>query len=271
MQCVYPRAAAGQRDSLSTGLNPNPKCLRRRRGTRGGCHATESLSFFNFFFRKFFSKFFANYFLISKLELTMSARANTPSSNAIMAKRRDTTPKPRAPATRAGAAARKYTDTSTNAGAELVDPNKPLNDKQKLFVKFWAEGESISTASAKAGYNDAATFAYRMTRMPNVLAMYSQLKAKYEEAGQMSRKKVMDGLLDAAEMAKLMAEPSTMVQAWKTIGQMCGYFAPVEHRMKVDVTGNVVIDRLNNLSDAELLKMITQPGAALPSLLGPDE
>ncbi len=177
---------------------------------------------------------------------------------ALSAKRVDTTPKKsKNTAGTTPAAARKNIDTSTNAGAELVDPNKPLTEKQSLFVKYWAEGESISSASARAGYNDAATFAYRMTKMPNVLALYSQIKAKYEEAGQMTRKKVMDMLIESYDMAKLLAEPSTMVAAAREVGKMCGYYAPTEHKMKIDVTGNVVVDRLNNMSDAELLKLIT--------------
>lgn len=193
----------------------------------------------------------------------MTKRADTPQSNAIMAKRRDTTPKPRPAPTRAGAAVRKYVNTSTSAGAEAIDPNKPLTDKQTQFVKYWAEGETITTASAKAGYADDATFAYRLVKMPNVLALYSQIKSKYEEAAQMSRQKVMDMMLESYDMAKLLAEPATMVSAAREIGKMCGYYAPVEHRMKVDVTGNIVADRLNSMSDAELLKLITarQPDA----------
>lgn len=190
------------------------------------------------------------------------------------AQREDTTPKKKRSVRGANtgrgveAARLRGLDTSNLSAAEMAEvihPDKPLTDKQKLFVKFWAEGESISTASVRAGYNDSGTMAYRMVKMPNVLQLYHQIKAKYEEASQMSRTKVMDGLLEAAEMAKLMAEPSTMVQAWKTIGQMCGYFAPVEHRMKVDVTGNIVVDRLNGMSDAELLKVITSGAQQLLS------
>lgn len=194
-------------------------------------------------------------------KLTMTARANTPQSNAIMAKRADTTPKARAPSTNAGAAVRKYNSTATNAGAMLVDVNKELNDKQKLFVKFWAEGESITTASAKAGYNDAATYAYRMTKMPNVLRLYQSIKAQYEEAAQMSRQKVMDMLIESYDMAKLLAEPSTMVAAAREVGKMCGYYAPVEHKLKVDVSGNIVHTRLNSMSDSELLDLITKGNA----------
>ena len=152
--------------------------------------------------------------------------------------------------------------------AEVIHPDKPLTEKQKVFVKYWAEGETIANASAKAGYSHGATLAYRLVKYPNVLALYHQIKAKYEEAGQMTRQKVMDMLIESYDMAKLMAEPSTMVAAAREVGKMCGYYAPVEHKMKVDVTGNIVVDRLNSMSDAELLKLITTGNA--PLLNGPN-
>lgn len=192
----------------------------------------------------------------------MTARSTRPESIILSRKRADTTPKPK---TKRGAnangdiaTARKYKDTSTNAVAESVDPSKPLTEKQKLFVKYWAEGDAITTASARAGYSDGATLAYRMVKMPNVLALYDQYKLAYEEAAQMTRKKVMDMLLESYDMAKLLAEPSTMVAAAREIGKMCGYYAPVETRVKLDVSGNIVHQRLNSLSDAELIKLITE-------------
>jgi hypothetical protein len=39
---------------------------------------------------------------------------------------------------------------------------------------------------------------------------------------------------------------------------LCGYYAPVEHRVKVDVTGNIILDRMNSMSDAELLEVISK-------------
>jgi phage terminase small subunit len=144
--------------------------------------------------------------------------------------------------------------------AEVISPDKPLTDRQRDFVKFWAQGESISSAAIRAGYannGSGASIAYRMVKMPNILALKAKYEAEWIEENQMTRKRVMDGMLESIEMAKLMAEPATMIQGWKTIGQLCGYFAPVEHKMKVDVTGNIALDRLNSMSDAELLKIIT--------------
>jgi len=71
----------------------------------------------------------------------------------------------------------------------------------------------------------------------------------------------MDMHLEAFEMAKLMSEPATMVSAAREVGKMCGYYAPVEHKLKVDITGNIMVDRLNSMSDAELLKVITSGNA----------
>ena len=196
----------------------------------------------------------------------MTARSKDPAAMARSAKRADTTPKKKrvVRGTNSGRGVSEARSRGTNTSnlsaaemAEVISPDKPLTDKQKLFVKFWAEGESITTASVRAGYNDGASIAYRMVKMPNVLALKAQYEAKYEEAAQMTRQKVMDMMIESYDMAKLMSEPSSMVAAAREIGKICGYYAPVEHKMKVDVTGNIVVDRLNGMSDAELLKLIT--------------
>ncbi|NQW80042.1 MAG: terminase small subunit [Polaromonas sp.] len=148
--------------------------------------------------------------------------------------------------------------TTSAANAAEIDVDKPLTEQQRLFVEHWAKGDSITSAMLRAGYSEKGTgLGYRLVRQPNILALKAQYEAKYEASAEMSREKVMAGLMEAVEMAKLMSEPATMVSGWKTVGQMCGYFAPVEHRMKVDITGNIVIDKLNSMSDAELLKLIT--------------
>ena len=165
--------------------------------------------------------------------------------------------------TRGIAAARKATkSTSSAASAAEVDVNKPLTDKQKAFVQSWA-----GRASLDAGFADDG-LGYRLARMPNVLALKAQLSAKYEEEAQMDRKQVMDGFKEAIEMAKLMAEPANMIAGWREIGKMCGYYAPVETRVKVDVTGNIILDKMNSMTDAELLKVISQGALhASPQLL----
>lgn len=159
-----------------------------------------------------------------------------------------------------GVAVRKAINTSTMAAAAMVSEDKPLTSQQKLFVKHWASGETIPNAMARAGYNDQPSYGYRMAKMPNILALYNEEKSKFEQAAQMTRQKVMDGLLEAAEMAKLLAEPATMVSAWREVGKMCGYYEPKKVSIDVNVSGNVIHQRLNQLSDAQLLEIIQKQG-----------
>ena len=123
----------------------------------------------------------------------------------------------------------------------------------------------------RAGYADEG-FGYRMARMPSILRVYQAEKAAYEQASQMTRKKVMDGLLEAVEMAKLMAEPATMVSGWREIGRMCGYYEPAKHTLDINIKGDVTLRQLNSMSDAELLKALhSEAPLSLPNLDEPDQ
>lgn len=183
------------------------------------------------------------------------------------AKREATTPKPKLGTTRAGGD-RTALDTSTYAGAELVDPNKPLTEKQKLFVRFWAAGETIPAASARAGYSDGATFAYRLVRMPNVLKMYEEEKQLYREAGQITKKKVIDMFLEAYDMAKLEADPHAMVSSARELGKICGFYEPVKKKLEISVNGELKLREMSAMSDEELAKLVYGGGSEAAEALG---
>lgn len=151
--------------------------------------------------------------------------------------------------------ARRGNSGSTAAELAQRNPDRPLTMKQREFIKYWAEGHPITHAATLAGFSDRSTAAYKMAKDPAVLKIYNQEKAKYEAAAGMTRKKVMDGLIEAVEMAKLQADPTAMIAGWREVGKMCGYYAPIEKRVKVDVNGEVLISKMMQLSDAELLKI----------------
>jgi hypothetical protein len=155
------------------------------------------------------------------------------------------------------ATVRSAPNTCNYEVAEQIDPNKPLTEKQRLFVKNWAAGDTPLNAAIRAGYSEGgATLCYRLIRMPNILALYEQEKKAYEDSVQMTRKRVMEGLLEGVEMAKLMAEPASMIAGWREIGKMCGYYEPVKKKIDINVQGNVVMQRMERMSDEELMKMI---------------
>ena len=162
-------------------------------------------------------------------------------------------------------------ETTTMAAAAAVSADKPLTEKQKAFAVARARGESVPNAMALAGYNEQPSYGYRLDKMPNVQALMRQEQALYAEAAQMDRKKVIDMQLEAYDMAKTMAEPSTMVAAAREIGKICGLYEP--KKVEVSINGSVQheIHRFEAMSDAELLEVLSQglpapenPATALP-------
>lgn len=178
-----------------------------------------------------------------------------------VAKRRGAGAEPAAVKAKALKNREKYVDTSAVPVAELadvIDPDKPLTEKAKLFVKYWAQGESVYAAAARAGYGDGATYAYRLIHYPQAKALYAQEKALYEQAAQMTRKKVMDMLVESYDMAKMCAEPSSMVAAAREIGKMCGYYEPQKIKIEHSLVDGAA--RMDRLTDEELLEVIRNGG-----------
>lgn len=148
--------------------------------------------------------------------------------------------------------------TTTMAAAAAVSPDKPLTEKQKLYAVARARGESVPNAMAAAGYNEQVSYGYRLDKMPNVQALIRQEQALYAEAAQVDRKKVIDMHLEAFELARTVAEPSSMVAAAREIGKICGLYEP--QKVQVNVSGSVQheIHRFEAMSDAELLTVLAQ-------------
>lgn len=131
-----------------------------------------------------------------------------------------------------------------------------LTDKQKLFIDAMLRGQTQTMAARAAGYSNADVEATRLMKKPKIHEALAHLHRKHEKASQMTRKKVMDGMLEAISMAKLQAEPGVMVNGWREIGRMCGYYAAERKILDVNITAKRAVDKLETLSDSELLEMI---------------
>lgn len=169
------------------------------------------------------------------------------------------------------AAVHVVTARAENRLPKVAVGKRALSEQQKAFIKFWAQGESVYAASAKAGYLDGGATAYKMVRQPHIIEIYQREKKAYEEACQMTRKRVMDGLLEGIEMAKMMAEPASVIAGWREIGKMCGYYEPVQVKHTVTHEGKVILDRLEKLSDDELFRLIQERANAMQQLPGPSQ
>lgn len=133
-----------------------------------------------------------------------------------------------------------------------------LTAQQKIFVEAVVKGKSPQTAARMAGYSQPEAQGKAIALSPKIAAAVAYLHKKHEKVADMSRKKVMDGILESIEMAKIQADPGNMIAGWKEIAKMCGYYAPEVKKIDLNITTKRVIDKLETLSDDELVKLIDE-------------
>lgn len=129
----------------------------------------------------------------------------------------------------------------------------PLNPAQKKFVSYVAEGMPQTAAARAAGYSHPGRLAYQLMKKPNIKLALIKEREAYAQASQMTKKKVLDGFLDAIAQAKTLADPTAQIQGWNSVAKLCGYFEPTKHRIEVDIKGKIVLEKLQTLSDEQLL------------------
>jgi phage terminase small subunit len=139
---------------------------------------------------------------------------------------------------------------SAETRAEMLSP------KQKAFVEgVTREGKSKVAAARDAGYSTPRTAIQKLDTSPVVQKAIATERRAHEEELNMTRKKVVDGLMEAVDMARVKADPLSMVAGWREVAKICGYYEPVKHKVEVSVNGQVLLHQITSMSDEDLLKL----------------
>jgi len=136
-------------------------------------------------------------------------------------------------------------------------PWKPT-EQCKRFIQNVALGMTQTQAARSAGYAFPTVEGHQLMKRPEVVAAIREEQGKYEHKANMSRKKVMDGLLEAVDIARTMSEPASMVAAWREVAKICGYYAPETKQINLSINGAVQVSQIENMSDEELVKAILE-------------
>lgn len=137
-----------------------------------------------------------------------------------------------------------------------TSPINFLDERQLRFCDAVARGTAPNIAARMAGYSQGESQGYQILQRPKIQEAIRYLHKKYEKVSDMTRKKVMDGILEAIDMAKMQADAGNMISGWREIGRMCGYYAPEVKKIDINISAKRVIDKLETLSDEELVQMI---------------
>lgn len=136
-----------------------------------------------------------------------------------------------------------------------------LTARQKLFCELYVgPGRHCAALAARlAGYAPASSnvTGCQLLQQPKIAATVRGLEEALARDMRVSRQGVIAALVGAADLARELREPSAMVSALKNVGQICGYYRQEGAEPASRGEDTAVMDRMQGMSDAELVKIIS--------------
>lgn len=134
------------------------------------------------------------------------------------------------------------------------NPNGHLSRKQKHFVdNVVVHGMHYTAAARSAGFKFPKEQARKLMINPKVLKALDDVRDEIRAKSGMTREKVTEIFIEAVDLARIKGDPSAMVQAGREIGRIHGLYEPQKAELSISVDGNVMLHKLNSMSDSELL------------------
>jgi phage terminase small subunit len=130
-----------------------------------------------------------------------------------------------------------------------------LTEKQSNFVEALLDGKTQSAAAAEAGYANASGGAVA-EHSANVQHALREARSELSSAAQVKRADLVEVLVDAIEMARMMADPMGMIAGAREVGKMLGLYAPEEKKIDLTINQERLLRQYEELSDDDLLRVI---------------
>lgn len=126
-----------------------------------------------------------------------------------------------------------------------------LSDKEQKLVDAKMSGLSDTAALKAAGItNTNSTSALRTQRVKEALA---HARTDVRSASSLSRLDVIEGIMEAIDMARQMAEPGTMINGYDKLAKIIGAYEPETKKIEVSLSGEYLLHRMERMSSEELL------------------
>lgn len=137
-----------------------------------------------------------------------------------------------------------------------------LNPRQKRFVDEFVILGNAAEAARRAGYSakTARTVASEILSKPDIQEAVRLARAENAARLDLTRQDVLAGILEAIEMARVMADPSAMLAGYRDLARMCGFNEPEVHRVEASPAASAVVARFVAMTDDELAALVS--GAA---------
>ena len=129
--------------------------------------------------------------------------------------------------------------------------------QQQAYIDARAKGVSTTQSALIAGYAPGGSEPNE-TRIENSLTVQEQLAAIRKEVATntgITKEEVVGMLMNAADMAKMMADPMGLVAAARELGKMLGFYAPEVKKVTHGLDKGSLRALLEEMSDEDLARI----------------
>ena len=139
-----------------------------------------------------------------------------------------------------------------------------LSPRIARFVAEYLVDGNGAQAAVRAGYarSGAKVQAARLLKNEQVLAAVRSGQREISHRLALSRERALQGLLEAIDMARAAGDVGAMIAGWREIGRLMGYYQPDKTKqVHVNIMAKRVIEQMEMMSDADLVKLVEVSGA----------
>ena len=131
-----------------------------------------------------------------------------------------------------------------------------LTSMQSAFVDATLVGKDSVDAASAAGYANPYKCANQIAKSESVQEALRQARDELSSAAQISRADVLDGFMEAINLARLSADPQAMIKGWTEVGKMLGYYAPEVKKLEISDNQKRLQSKFESMSDEDLMRVI---------------
>lgn len=132
---------------------------------------------------------------------------------------------------------------------------KKITKQQAKYVEERAKGKTKQASALLAGYVVDPNLDVHVEDYPTVKEQLAKVRKELAENAQITKEEVVEMLMDAARMAKVLGDPTGMVAAARELGKMLGFYAPEVKKVTHGLDKNSLRAVLDEMTDEDLIRI----------------
>jgi hypothetical protein len=130
-----------------------------------------------------------------------------------------------------------------------------LTQKQEVLANAVLDGKSVSQAGRDAGYSNAVS-AHQAMRSGTIQEHVEAARSQLTDALQLNRVDIIEGIMDAVNIARMATDPGSMIRGYSEIAKMLGMYEPEKKVIELTDNQNRIRQKYETMSTVELLQLV---------------